>query len=71
MTSLLQKFAVQNRSQLAIFATPGYKPSPLALPPLEAKPVGWIKRTGKDVRGIVFTANPPDETWEAIYIKKD
>jgi DNA-binding CsgD family transcriptional regulator len=71
MTSLLKKFAVQNRSQLAIFSTPGYKPSMPVPPSLEAKPVGWIKRTKNEVRGVVFTAKPPDETWEAIYTKRD
>lgn len=70
MTSLLKKFAVQNRSQLAIFSTPGYKPAIPTPPSLEAKPIGWVKRTAKDVKGIVFTASPPDETWEAIYIRK-
>jgi DNA-binding CsgD family transcriptional regulator len=69
--SLLSKFGVKNRSQLAIFSTPGYTLNLPVPPALEEKPVGWVKRVGKDVRGVVFAATPPDDTWDAIYIKRN
>jgi DNA-binding CsgD family transcriptional regulator len=67
---LLKKYCAHNRFQLALFTRTNPN-SPLALPLLQAKPVGWVKRTKNDVRGVVFTSRPPDETWEAIYVKKD
>ena len=69
--ALLRKFGVQNRSQLAIYSTPGYTPNLPVLPVLEEKPVGWVKRVNKDVKGVVFAAKPPDDTWDAIYIKRN
>jgi len=70
VSALLSKFAVQNRNQLAIFSTQGYTPLLPTPPILEEKPIGWVKRVGKNVKGVVFTDGSPDETWEAIYIKR-
>jgi len=71
VTALLSKFAVRTRNQLALFSTKGYTPALPAPPLLEENPIGWAKRVGKNVRGVIFNAQPPDDTWEAIFIKRD
>jgi DNA-binding CsgD family transcriptional regulator len=68
--SLLAKFALQNRNQLALYSMPDYTPTLPVPPALEEKPVGWVKRVNKNVIGVVFAASPPDDTWDAIYIKR-
>jgi DNA-binding CsgD family transcriptional regulator len=70
VTALLSKFAVQTRNQLALYSTKGYTPSLPVPPVLEENPAGWVKRVGKNIRGVVFSAQPPDDTWEPIYIKR-
>lgn len=69
MTAILEKYGVKNRTQLAVFSIQD-KSATIELEGLEQEPVGWIKRVGKRVDGIVFTTKSPAEDWEPIYTKE-
>ena len=73
MGKLLKKHCAHNRFQLAAFTrnNPNSAILTSVLPPVEESPVGWVKRVGNNVKGVVFTPRPPDDTWQAIYVKKD
>lgn len=65
--ALLQKHGVRSRTQLIAFSR---QDEIVELPTdIEPLPQGWVKRSGKTVKGIVFTSKQPDPSWEQIYIK--
>jgi len=69
MTGILKKYGVKNRTQLAVFSTQN-QTTPVEVEGLEDQPIGWIKRSGKRIVGIVFTPTSPASGWIAIYQKE-
>lgn len=67
--AVMEKHGVRTRTQLAVFSIQD-KAATIDMEGLEQEPVGWIKRVGKRVYGIVFTKKPPAEDWEPIYTKE-
>jgi len=71
MTAILEKHGVRNRTQLAMYSTQGQVLNLPEVSDLEREPIGWIKRSGKHVHGVVFYSQPPAEDWEPIYTKEN
>jgi len=67
---ILKKHGVRNRTQLAMYSTQGQVLSLPAISDLEREPIGWIKRAGKHVQGVLFYSPPPSDDWEPIYTKE-
>jgi DNA-binding CsgD family transcriptional regulator len=37
---------------------------------LDPAPIGWVKRTRRGIRGLMFTKRSPGEGWEPIYTEE-
>lgn len=66
MSALLKIYAVQTRSQLAIYSLGSNLP---VMPTLETMPYAWVKRTDNGT-AITFSS-PADDSWLAVYKKAE
>jgi DNA-binding CsgD family transcriptional regulator len=63
---LLRMYGAKNRSQLGVYSLQGQK---AVLPPLEQKPLCWIKKVGSKIIGVVFSNKENINGWLPMYVK--
>jgi DNA-binding CsgD family transcriptional regulator len=69
VTSILQKYAVQNRLQLIAYAKQGVSNTIVPVD-IEEQPFGWVRGTGDTVKGFVCGATSLGDGWHPVYLRK-